>query len=874
MIKKISIALIVVLSLHTANAQLTVSGTMTATQLVQNVLIGSGVTVSNVTYTGAAASKGSFNGSASNIGLASGVLLSTGTINKAVGPNNSGGTSTYGNMNKPGDPDLDIIINDPSVSTFDAAILEFDFVPLSDTIKFKYVFGSEEYMEFVNSGTNDAFGFFISGPGISGPFSNNSKNIALIPGTTTPVTIDNVNAGLNSQYYIDNENPPGTSVQYDGFTVPLTAESAVICGQQYHIKLVIGDASDGVWDSGVFLEAGSFTSHGVSIVPNLPYGGTNDSVLYEGCGTVCIDFVRTSNIANADTVNISLSGAAQNGVDYYVGNTPGTLFPAYLYFAPGVDSLQVCVTASADGTAEGLESMIITVVPKASGLCVPPGSTGKLYINEHSPLTLTTSNDTTICVGTGAITLHANANGGVPPYSYSWSNGLTATSSPTANPPATHTYTVSVNDACFGSPDPTPTVVDSVKVTVLNFPNIQVGIFPKISNYGSNNAFLFENCGQACIDFVRTSSLAAADTLTVTIAGTATNGSDYYYGTAGTLLPTQLIFPIGVDSVKRCINATSDALAEGTETINLSITQSNACVNSTVTGTIGIKDIFPITVQSSNDTTFCSNTGGTIILHTSVNGGLPPYTYSWTNGAASTANPTVNVSATTTYIVTVNDVCAGTPDPTPAAKDTTTITVLNFNQLVLNAGNDEVVCAGNTVNLKATQTGGGAPFIYNWSTISGTDTVSSSSTLATSIVANTTGVYQISVVDICNNTVNDNVTITVEASCALSIPNIITPDGRGPAINETFYIDNLDRFPGSSLEIYNRWGKKIYGTANYTNDWAAGKNIDGTYFYMLTVPKAGSEVASLKKGSNADIKVTTSGDKTIFAGYFQISKMK
>jgi hypothetical protein len=119
---------------------------------------------------------------------------------------------------------------------------------------------------------------------------------------------------------------PGASIQYDGFTVPLTAIAPVQCGSTYHIKIAIADAGDGSWDSGVFLEAGSFTSVGVQIIPEISYGGANDSTLYEGCGNACIYFVRTSNIAVQDTINITIGGTAVNGTDYYDNNVgPGSI---------------------------------------------------------------------------------------------------------------------------------------------------------------------------------------------------------------------------------------------------------------------------------------------------------------------------------------------------------------------------------------------------------------------------------------------------------------------------------------------------------------------------------------------------------------------
>ncbi|MBC8510993.1 MAG: choice-of-anchor L domain-containing protein, partial [Cryomorphaceae bacterium] len=243
----------------------------TATYLIDNVLLGGGIIVSNHSFIGDPNQIGFFNGVNSNLGIDSGIVLSSGNVLDLVGPNASGSTST--DFLLPGDPTLDLVIA-PDL-TNDAAVLEFDFIPTSDTISFKYVFGSEEYLEFVNS-YNDAFGFFLSGPNPAGGTYVN-QNLAIVPGTAnTPVTINNINDVINSAYYVDNgdgftapQNSDVTVIQFDGFTTPLTAIAAVNCGDTYHIKLVVADAVDGSWDSGIFLEAGSFFSPTLSVVDNL-----------------------------------------------------------------------------------------------------------------------------------------------------------------------------------------------------------------------------------------------------------------------------------------------------------------------------------------------------------------------------------------------------------------------------------------------------------------------------------------------------------------------------------------------------------------------------------------------------------------------------
>ena len=182
--------------------------------------------------------------------------MASGNIKNAIGPNQTDDRSSEFNL--PGDTDLNLIAGQP---TFDAAILEFDFISDFASVEFNYVFASEEFLEFVNAGVNDAFGFFISGPYINGPYSNSSENLAIIPGNNSIVSIDNINLSSNAEYYTD--NPSGTTIEYDGFTKKLTATADVMCGVTYHIKIAIADAGDYIYDSGVFLQAGSLHSSDV-----------------------------------------------------------------------------------------------------------------------------------------------------------------------------------------------------------------------------------------------------------------------------------------------------------------------------------------------------------------------------------------------------------------------------------------------------------------------------------------------------------------------------------------------------------------------------------------------------------------------------------
>jgi len=231
-------------------------------------ILGSGITANNITYTGAGIASGKFAGGASaGITLDKGILLTSGSRNNAPGPNNQD-SATQANY-LPGDANLNGLI--PGYQTYDATVLEFDFVSAGGDVYFNYAFASEEYNEYTHSSYNDVFGFFLDG-----------ENIALIPGTTTPVSINNVNGGnpfgFNAQHpdlYNNNDlndGGPFFNIQYDGFTDAFTAKFLGLGAGTHHIKLAIADAGDYVLDSGVFIEAGSFDDN--PHPPGAPDGGS------------------------------------------------------------------------------------------------------------------------------------------------------------------------------------------------------------------------------------------------------------------------------------------------------------------------------------------------------------------------------------------------------------------------------------------------------------------------------------------------------------------------------------------------------------------------------------------------------------------------
>ena len=240
-------------------AQLIVSP-INGTGNLASLLAGAGLTISNVHVNCDTAAIANFDGTGCNVGISAGIVLSTGNFQDLHGPNTSSGSGSF--LSQAGDLDLDTLVGG---ITYDACVLEFDCMPSGDTILFNFVFGSEEYLEFVMSAMNDGFAIWLTGPGYPLP-----TNVAFLTGTNIPVTVNNVNTTYNPSFYYDNTVGPNvatdsTVIQFDGFTTNLTSVVPVMMGGNYHFKIAVADAGDGVFDSGVFLQAGSFRAAGGTV---------------------------------------------------------------------------------------------------------------------------------------------------------------------------------------------------------------------------------------------------------------------------------------------------------------------------------------------------------------------------------------------------------------------------------------------------------------------------------------------------------------------------------------------------------------------------------------------------------------------------------
>jgi gliding motility-associated-like protein len=523
-LRRIIFTLLGILFYSYSSAQLTVGTGLSAQQLVQNVLLGGGVTVSNVTYTGSGSSRGNFTGGAgTNLGISNGIVLATRNVNSAPLLGSAVSNFAGEDMGQPGDPDLALLLSG-SVNSYDASVLQFDFIPLSDTIKFRYVFASEEYPEYVCSTFNDVFGFFVSGPGISGPYSNSSINIALIPNSALPVAINTVNQGnmdLNfpssdcqslvySSYFVYNEAQGGTTIVFDGFTTVLTAWCVVQPCQQYHIKLAVCDIGDADFDSAVFLEAGSFSSTTVTIKATTTNASVaNDSTAVEGCSDNIITFTRTgSSNASVMTVPITVAGTATNGVDY-------TNLPTTVTFPAGSATTTITVDAIADGIPDNNETVIISVPQVTACSSFEPKVT--IHISDPSPMTLSVMNDTSIiCPVT--FNILANASGGNGNIAYLWGNGLGTNASIQVTPFTTTTYNVTASDGCGQQ------LTEDVTISMPQYNPVQITMSPDPTICSGQSASISASAsgGIGYYSFSWSAGLGSNDTVSVSPPQTTT----------------------------------------------------------------------------------------------------------------------------------------------------------------------------------------------------------------------------------------------------------------------------------------------------------------------------------------------------------------
>ena len=712
-IKHIFISLLLICS-TISFAQLTTNTGINPQALVQNTLIGPGVTVSNITYNGSPSSIGSFTGTGTNLGIANGIIITTGTvIDNGNGPHGPNNQANAGQINGgAGSTLLSGIIG--GGQTYDAAILEFDFIPYSDTVRFKYVFGSDEYPEFAppnNEIFNDVFGFFIAGPGITG-----LQNIARLPNNGSIVSINNVNAITNPTFF--NFNGDGTSspynsspfyIQYDGFTDVLEAVSSVQCGETYHLILALADVGDGDYDSGIFLEANSLTS---KTPVDLDYTisqslFSNPDWIAEGCVNATVTLSRQTNLSTQLTIPIQVAGTATNGIDF-------SGVPASILFAPGQSSVSFTLTALYDNLTEGLETISL-VFP----LVDPCGNVTPLILDlfiQDIPLLTVQINATTInCPGENVV-LTTSISGGLGPFSYLWNTGA---QTPTINftPSVSASYSVEVSGTCSNQPSSA-----NILVTVPVFQPLTISV----------NNDITEICPY----------------IPVLLDITPTGGSGIY--TFEWLENTTLISSLDTVTVSPSLSTSFVA------------TVSDNCgsvASETVIYTITSP---PLIVTTSPAIEICP--GDSAFITASASGGNGSYYYLWSHNNSTLDSLWVLPSVTTNYVVNVSDECQ-------------TFSVTAIASVIVIEPNANFEISSNTLMIGlpiAFQNTSTNASFYSWNFGEGT-TSSMVNPIITYFIDST---YYVTLIATDNKGCKDSITkpITIKEEFYIYMPNSFTPD--------------------------------------------------------------------------------------------------
>lgn len=720
--------LMVGMALH-SRAQLSVNYQSNLSELAA-AITGPGVTISNPQIDCGALAYGEFAYSGTQLGLQEGVLLTTGRLDDAIGPNAFPGGTRY---NSGTGEDL-ILENVSGRSTFNRCRFEFDIIPTGDSLRFNFVFGSEEYNEWVGSQFNDVFGFFISGPGIAGdPGIGADKNIALIPGTSQAVTINNVNNGQNSAYFRDNTG--GSHLQYDGFTQGLYAAVQVNACQTYHLKLIVADASDPWWDSGVFIER--IQSNPVVMTHQTANGSPE---LVEGCNPGWVTFTRSGSTANALTLSYFLRGTATNGSDYSAIGNVNPNVPKTVTIPANAASVNVAISPFADGANEGSEflhfilgnpfcpaqnldtliieladTLIATLAPLAPVIC--RGDSVQLVVTGGADHTWTPAinlSDPTIsdpwakptantqyqvvvtdgtcqrtmrrlvlvrnvvvthlitpplCHGASNGSINITASGGIAPYSYAWTgpNGFSASSEDLTGISG-GVYSVTVTDASGCSREHSYTVTEPSLLTS--------SLSPSIQPFGENIT-----CHGASTGSIGTT--INGGTVPYTVNWTGPNG-----------------FTASAADISN--------LAAGTYAIT--ITDVNGCQTTNAFTLTQPAPMVPTITGTTHLLCFGDGTGSATVA---VTGGRPPYAYAWNNPGAGTMASVTGLAAGS-YTVSITDSYGCT------SQVSTTVSGPTSALLATTSTQTNVGCTGTATGAATVSAvGGTAPYSYAWNTVPG-----------------------------------------------------------------------------------------------------------------------------------------------------------
>ncbi len=743
-------------------SQLNVTATGVANTLAQTIA-GNGVTISNASINCANGASGTFSYTGGNLGINGGIILTTGA---AADADNAGlYFCNVLNGNTVNDPDL---MNIEPLATNDVCVLEFDFVPICSSISITFAFGSEEYPMFVNSTFNDGFGIFLTGPNPGGG-NYTSYNMGTLP-NLVPVSINNVNATTNAAYFVDNYTSPNADIAYDGYTIPITSTKSVTPCSTYHMKIGIADAGDEAYDSGVFIGGNAVSCQ------NAP----------------AVTATATPANCSGNTGTASATVTSYTGAITYSWTPGGATTASLTGLSPGTYTCVVGLNLSC-----GLLTQTVTAVV---------GSTG-------STLNLTTTQQNPFCNNGSNGTATVNITGGTAPYSTSWNTAPVQTTLTASNLSSAIGYVVTVTDNAG--------CVKTATVTLVNPAPMQLstGTTPSTCSSANGNATVnVLSGGTAPFSYVwntspvqntQTAANIVAGTYTVVItdvnsctvtvaatvnlqnggwtvsANTPTNvacfGGNNGAGSVTIGTPGTSIFTYSWNTSPNQNTQTAINLPLGNYTCTVS--DNNGCTQTT-TLTITQPTVLaagPFAVTSSK----CGSPTGVVTI-ASVNGGTPPYSYSWNSTPIQTTQNLSNVIPGT-YSLTITDSKGCIKQYTQTVGTTVGL------PLAASATPERCFNSTGTVFVSATGT---APYQYLWNTTPPKTTQTVSGLPSGSYVAQVTDFYgcQDLITVSVNNiddilftnfstnpqgeiTAGDNIGITITPSSGWSLDTGLLSDG-------------------------------------------------------------------------------------------------
>ena len=823
----------VFISTPDAEAQTTISvtGTNDATALAASLFGNECTSVTNATLVGGSANLsttqvGTF--AAQGIGISSGVIFSTGSVEAIDGTTQNTVRNFGGAGLAQSDPALDALATN---GAFDAASLTFDITsPITTTITGRYMLASEEWTEFVNSGYADALAIFVNG-----------TNVSLVPGTSSVVSIDTINQSSNTAFFINNDvhnsspaNP--LPIEPDGLTIPINFTANLVPGVNT-IKLGVVDDGDNAYDSWAFFEAESFTCPppviaieklaNVATVDNegdpiqYTFTVTNDGVIPLTGVAVSdpmigpVTCAATSLAANASTTctatNLFLTTQAQMDAGEVVNTATATATDSNGTPASADDTLTIIALAdpsidimkSADVTTVDVEndpidySFLVTNDGDVTltNVGVTDGAVGVVTC----PVTTLAPGASTTCTAATYLTTQAQVDAG------SVVNTADASGAPPVGAAVTDSDTLTITAIAA----PSIAIVKSADVTTVNAENDPINYSFLVTNDGNvtltgvgvtDGAVGVVTCPVTTLAPGASTTCTAATYLTTQAqvdAGSVVNTADASgtppIGAAVTDSDTLTITAIASPSIDIVKSADVTTVNAENDPINYSFLVTNDG-NVTLTG-VGVTDgavgvvTCPVTTLAPGASTTCTavtylttqaQVDAGSVVNTADASGAPPV------GAAVTDSDTLTISASAAPSIAI-----------VKSADVTTVNAeddpINYSFLVTNDGNVTLTGVGVTdgavgvVTCPVTTLAPGASTTCTAATYLTTQAqVDAGSVVNTADASGTPPI---------GAAVTDSDTLTISASAAPSIAivksaDVTTVNAEGDPINYSFLVTN------------------------------------------------------------------------------------